>query len=152
MISSRRATSFGRCLGAGCRRPRRSTRRLAEAGPQADRKGGHHGKWGGGKKTSVEKLLKCVTLKGVMQHQRVLQRIADRNDGTRSAGTPGYDASAAYVKDRLRRAGYRVQPPVLRRLRLRGGRTLGARADRPDSDDVRPGHRLRRHTQSGRAT
>jgi Zn-dependent M28 family amino/carboxypeptidase len=49
-----------------------------------------------------------VTLKGVMQHERALQRIADHHDGTRSAGTPGYDASARYVKRRMERAGYRV--------------------------------------------
>src|SRR5690606_23794199 len=79
----------------------------AEAGPQADRKGGHHGKCNASR-TSVEKLLKCVTLKGVMEHERAFQRIADRHDGTRSAGTSGYDASAAYVKARMKRAGYRV--------------------------------------------
>jgi Zn-dependent M28 family amino/carboxypeptidase len=79
----------------------------AEAGPQTDRKGGHHGKCNASR-TSVEKLLKCVTPQGVMEHQRAFQRIADRNDGTRSAGTAGYDASAAYIKARMKRAGYRV--------------------------------------------
>lgn len=39
------------------------------------------------------KLLECVNVEGVRQHQSVLQFIADANGGTRSAGTPGYDAS-----------------------------------------------------------
>jgi Zn-dependent M28 family amino/carboxypeptidase len=80
----------------------------AEAGPQADRKGGHHSKKCRSAKPSVARVLRCVTLKGVMQHERAFQRIADNNDGTRSAGTPGYDASARYVKRRMERAGYKV--------------------------------------------
>ena len=57
---------------------------------------------------SVRKLLECVTLKGVLEHQRAFQRIADENGGTRASGTPGYDASADYVEKRLERAGYVV--------------------------------------------
>ena len=57
---------------------------------------------------SVKKLLECVTLKGVMDHQRALQEIADDNGGTRASGTPGYDASVDYVEERMRRAGYDV--------------------------------------------
>ena len=34
------------------------------------------------------------------------QKIADADDGTRASGTPGDDASADYVVDRLRAAGY----------------------------------------------
>ncbi|QIK67781.1 M20/M25/M40 family metallo-hydrolase [Nocardioides sp. HDW12B] len=51
----------------------------------------------------------AVTVGGVLQHERVLQRIANRNDGSRASGTPGYDASAAYVAKRLRAAGYDVR-------------------------------------------
>ena len=40
---------------------------------------------------------------------RALERIADRNGGTRAAGTSGYAASVRYVRDQLRRAGYRPQ-------------------------------------------
>lgn len=40
-----------------------------------------------------------------------LQAIADANGGVRTAGTPGYEASAAYVADRLRELGYAVQTP-----------------------------------------
>jgi Zn-dependent M28 family amino/carboxypeptidase len=58
--------------------------------------------------TDTSKLRSAVTLKGVMTHVNALQEIADENGGTRASGTPGYDASAAYVARRLRRAGYNV--------------------------------------------
>ena len=56
-----------------------------------------------------DKLLECVTLEGVRAHQAAFQAIADANGGTRQAGTPGYDASVAYVKDTLEAAGYDVE-------------------------------------------
>ena len=56
-----------------------------------------------------DKLLECVTLEGVRAHQAAFQTIADANGGTRQAGTPGYDASVAYVKDTLEAAGYDVE-------------------------------------------
>jgi Zn-dependent M28 family amino/carboxypeptidase len=49
-----------------------------------------------------------VTVNGILAHLRVLQRIANNNDGTRASGTPGYDASVAYVSQRLKAAGYKV--------------------------------------------
>ncbi len=55
---------------------------------------------------TVKKLLECVTLEGVMEHQQAFQDIADANGGTRASGTPGYDASVDYVEERLSRAGY----------------------------------------------
>ena len=57
---------------------------------------------------SVRKLLECVTLDGVLEHEQALQEIADKNGDTRASGTPGYDASVDYVEDRLSRAGYVV--------------------------------------------
>ena len=54
------------------------------------------------------KLLECVTLEGVREHQAAFQEIADENGGTRAAGTPGYDASVDYVVERLTAAGYNV--------------------------------------------
>ena len=48
-----------------------------------------------------------VTVNGILQHERALQRIAAASGGNRSAATPGYDGSLAYVKRRLQRAGYR---------------------------------------------
>ena len=62
---------------------------------------------------TYEKLLDCVTLKGVREHQAALQEIADANDdpfypGTRAAGTKGYADSVDYVAGLLEDAGYRV--------------------------------------------
>jgi Zn-dependent M28 family amino/carboxypeptidase len=57
---------------------------------------------------SLAKLLECVRLDGVMEHQRAFQEIADDNGGNRASGTPGYDASVDYVKERMEAAGYRV--------------------------------------------
>lgn len=65
---------------------------------------------GGGNVTEEfsEDLRHAVRLNRVRRHQRAWQRIADRNDGIRAAGTPGYDESAEYVARRLSRAGYDV--------------------------------------------
>ena len=38
---------------------------------------------------SHQKLLECVTLEGVREHQAAFQAIADANGGTRASGTPG---------------------------------------------------------------
>ena len=57
---------------------------------------------------NTKKLRQNVTVNGILQHERQLQRIANMNGGTRASGTAGYDASAAYVKDRLKKAGYKV--------------------------------------------
>ncbi|CAB4936365.1 unannotated protein [freshwater metagenome] len=53
-----------------------------------------------------EKLREAAAAAGGLEPLQALQRIADANGGTRASGTPGYDASAAYVVDRLRAAGY----------------------------------------------
>jgi hypothetical protein len=80
---------------------------------------------------TYNKLLGCVTLEGVREHQEAFQAIADANDdpfypGTRAAGTEGYDESAEYVAGLLEDAGYDVTldpveitfnfPAVLRQL------------------------------------
>ena len=62
---------------------------------------------------TYQKLLECVTLEGVREHQAQFQKIADANDdpfypGTRAAGTEGYADSVDYVAGLLREAGYRV--------------------------------------------
>jgi Zn-dependent M28 family amino/carboxypeptidase len=62
---------------------------------------------------TYQKLLECVTLEGVREHQAQFQKIADNNDDpfyprTRVAGTEGYAESAAYVAGLLRAAGYQV--------------------------------------------
>ena len=80
---------------------------------------------------TYEKLLGCVTLEGVREHQQAFQDIADANDdpfypGTRAAGTEGYAESVEYVAGLLEDAGYDVTlepvevtfnfPAVLRQL------------------------------------
>jgi Zn-dependent M28 family amino/carboxypeptidase len=57
---------------------------------------------------TFKKLLKCVTLDGVRGQQAALQAIADANNGIRTSGTPGYDASADYAEEVFRDAGYKV--------------------------------------------
>lgn len=54
------------------------------------------------------KLLECVTLEGVREHQAAFQAIADANGGNRTSGTPGYDASVDYAVGVFTRAGYNV--------------------------------------------
>ena len=58
---------------------------------------------------NTAKLRKAVTVSGILQHERALQRIANQNDGTRASGTPGFAASADYVVKKLRKAGYKVK-------------------------------------------
>ncbi len=58
-------------------------------------------------------LLDCVTVNGVLRHEREFQKIADKSDdpvypGTRAAGTEGYQASVDYVAGLLKEAGYQV--------------------------------------------
>ncbi len=55
-----------------------------------------------------EDLQDHVRLSGVLQHLEAFQDIADTNGGNRAAGLPGYAASADYVADRMRAAGYDV--------------------------------------------
>jgi Zn-dependent M28 family amino/carboxypeptidase len=75
---------------------------------------------------TLEKLLECVTVDGVMAHQEALQAIADANGDTRASGTPGYDASTDYVADTLRDAGYNVtvQPFEFNAFLITGPATL----------------------------
>jgi len=56
----------------------------------------------------TQRLRRAVTTNGVLAHERAFQTIANANGGIRASGTPGYDASVAYVRARLERAGYRV--------------------------------------------
>ncbi len=58
---------------------------------------------------TYDKLLGCVTLEGVREHQAALQAIATANGSTRAAGTPGYDASVDYVIETLEAAGWDVE-------------------------------------------
>lgn len=76
---------------------------VTQASP-ASAGGGH----GGDPVSDSGSFRKAVTVRGIRQHQRALQQIADANGGTRAAGTPGYDASVDYVVRKARAAGYRV--------------------------------------------
>ena len=55
------------------------------------------------------KLERAVTVEGIHAHQKALQNIADLNGGTRYTRTPGFTASAAYVKATLEKAGYNAR-------------------------------------------
>ncbi|QQS26365.1 MAG: M20/M25/M40 family metallo-hydrolase [Actinomycetota bacterium] len=60
-----------------------------------------------------DKLLECVTLAGVREHQAAFQAIADANvdefyPGSRRAGTEGYSESVEYVASVLENAGWEV--------------------------------------------
>jgi Zn-dependent M28 family amino/carboxypeptidase len=57
---------------------------------------------------NTKKFRQDVTVNGIMSHEKALQSIANANGGTRASGTPGFDASAAYVSQRLKKAGYKV--------------------------------------------
>ena len=57
---------------------------------------------------NTKRLRNAVTVGGILSHERVFQRIANQNGGTRASGTEGYDASADYVAERLEAAGYDV--------------------------------------------
>jgi len=50
----------------------------------------------------------AVSAENILKHEQALQQIADANGDTRASGTPGYDASADYVADKLEGAGYQV--------------------------------------------
>jgi Zn-dependent M28 family amino/carboxypeptidase len=89
---------------------------LADAGPSACDKRTND---------TAEKLLECVTLAGVREHQAALQAIADANGGNRFSGLPGYDASKDYVVERLKAAGY---DPVVQEFDYTAYRELGPSA------------------------
>ena len=54
----------------------------------------------------AQKKPKEGTVQGVYEHLIELEEIGDAH-GTRSSGTPGYEASVDYVMQRLRKAGYK---------------------------------------------
>lgn len=72
----------------------------ATAGPQAN------GAASPANANSSKALRKAVTKAGVAKHLERLQAIAERNDGSRASGTPGYKDSRDYLVRKLRKAGY----------------------------------------------
>ncbi len=57
---------------------------------------------------NTKRLRDAVTVNGILGHERVFQFIANASGGTRVSGSPGFDASADYVKRQLVQAGYTV--------------------------------------------
>jgi Zn-dependent M28 family amino/carboxypeptidase len=70
-----------------------------------------------------------TSVDGIVEHQQALQNIATMSGGTRHTETPGYTASVAYVRERMKRAGLNVtvtqfnmpewretEPPVMQQL------------------------------------
>jgi Zn-dependent M28 family amino/carboxypeptidase len=58
--------------------------------------------------TDTAALREAVTVDGISEHLAVFQAIAEANGGNRASGTPGFDASGAYVAEQLEDAGYEV--------------------------------------------
>ncbi|WFB08302.1 M28 family metallopeptidase [Streptomyces sp. LX-29] len=56
----------------------------------------------------ARQLVRASSAEGALDHLERLQEIAEESDGHRAAGSPGHNASAAYVYKLLRKAGYRV--------------------------------------------
>ena len=85
---------------------------------------------GGGEPEPAPRPSPAITRAELTDHLAALQRIADAHGENRSAGTPGYDASADYVAARLREAGWEVrrQPVPFGYFRLDGASlTVGGR-------------------------
>jgi Zn-dependent M28 family amino/carboxypeptidase len=55
-----------------------------------------------------EKMIECIRVGQVREHQAALQAIADANGGNRFAGLAGHNASIDYVVDRLEAVGWNV--------------------------------------------
>jgi hypothetical protein len=51
--------------------------------------------------TDTGELRNAVTEEGILKHEEEFQDIADANGDTCASGTPGYDASNAYVQEQL---------------------------------------------------
>ena len=58
--------------------------------------------------TDSSKLREHVKLNKIVKHLQAFQQIADANGGTRASGTPGFEASVAYVADKLSDKGFLV--------------------------------------------
>ncbi|MFI1652822.1 M28 family metallopeptidase [Streptomyces avidinii] len=56
----------------------------------------------------AKKLVKEATGKGAYNHLKVLQSLADYNNGNRAAGSKGHEQSAKYIEAVMKAAGYQV--------------------------------------------
>ena len=86
---------------------------------------------------NTKKLRDAVTVGGILSHERVFQRIANQNGGNRASGLPGYAASAAYVKQVLKQAGYKVKEQTFDFPFFQETAPATAVAGLADADDLR---------------
>lgn len=86
---------------------------------------------GGGQ--SCTDLVSQITEAGLGEHLAAFVEHADANAGNRAAGTPGHEASAAYVEQTLVAAGYdvEVQPFELERFSINAEPVLEQTAPQP---------------------
>ncbi|MFD4985956.1 M28 family metallopeptidase [Streptomyces sp. NPDC058374] len=56
----------------------------------------------------ARELVKESSARDAHRHLEKFQSIADRNGGHRAAGSPGHEASAAYIEKLMKKAGYKV--------------------------------------------
>ncbi len=56
--------------------------------------------------TDTSALRAAVSAEGIIEHLEALQAVAEANGGNRAAGTSGNEASAQYIEEQLRAAGY----------------------------------------------
>ena len=68
---------------------------------------GHHARPAARSPASTAALARAITPGHLQAHLQALESVAERNDGTRAVGTPGYTESVAYVARQLRAAGLR---------------------------------------------
>ncbi|KAG9081822.1 hypothetical protein FS749_007358 [Ceratobasidium sp. UAMH 11750] len=62
----------------------------------------------GPKELTSKAYQEAIKIEGLLAHARKWQEFADRANGTRSFGTPGYKLSADYVYNLAKKSGYRV--------------------------------------------
>ncbi len=100
---------------------------------------------------TFNKLLECVTVDGAREHQAAFQAIADANNGIRTSGTPGYDASVDYVVERMETAGYdvTVQPFQFNAFIQLGPSTLEQTTPAPTTYDEDSDYTLMSQTDAG---
>ena len=129
---------------------------LAAAGASASTAGAAPSSCGSRTNNTFTKLLECVDLEGVREHQAAFQAIADANNGTRVSGSPGYDQSVDYVEadddgGGLERDGSTVRVPDLRVTVAvdPGAGVAGPGRSDPEHDPVLLGQR-RRHGRRDR--
>lgn len=97
-----------------------------------------------------EKLLECVTLRGVRAHQAALAGIAKAHNGTRVAGSAGFNASVVYARQVFMDAGYRVS---VQPFEFSASRTLSSSLREPGQAAAQPiAHQVVDYSGSGDVT